>query len=70
MSEQIWSTFECIVLNNIVLATAEQDHASILKNYNDIVFYSTTPFCTFFLPDNVVFREKTSAQIRAKLEHI
>ena len=45
VSEQIWSTFECIILNNIILATAEQDHATILKHYN--VFYSTTTYCTF-----------------------
>ena len=63
----IWSDFESIVLSEIVCSFTEpQQDATILQLYNDIVHYSTAPFCIFFLPD-VTFREKNYTQLHAKL---
>ena len=71
MSAAIWSDFESIVLPEIVSSFTEpQQDATILRLYNDIVYYSTAPFCIFFLPDNVTFREKNYAQLHAKLQHV
>ena len=71
MSAAIWSDFESIVLSEIVSSFTEpQQDATILRLYNDIVYYSTAPFCIFFLPDNVTFREKNYAQLYAKLQHV
>ena len=71
MSAAIWSDFESIVLSEIVSSFPEpQQHATILRFCNDIVYYSTAPFCTFFLPDNVTFREKNYTQLHAKLQHV
>ena len=71
MSAAIWSDFESIVLSEIVSSFTEpQQDATILRLYNDIVYYSTAPFCIFFLPDNVTFREKNYAQPYAKLQHV
>ena len=58
MSAAIWSDFESIVLSEIVYSFSEpQPDATILRLYNDTVYYSTAPFCIYFLPDNVTFRE-------------
>ena len=70
MSAAIWSDFESIVLSEIVSPFSEpQQDATILRLYNDIVYYSTAPFCIFFLPDVVTFREKNYTQLHAKLQH-
>ena len=73
MSAAIWSDFESIVLSEIVSSFPEQEQdawPTILRLYNDIVHYSTAPFCTFFLPDNVTFREKNYMELHAKLQHV
>ena len=71
MSAAIWSDFESIVLAEIVSSFSEPQHdATILRLYNDIVYYSTAPFCIFLLPDNVTFREKNYTQLHAKLQHV
>ena len=70
MSAAIWSDFESIVLSEIVSPFSEpQQDATILRLYNDIVYYSTAPFCIFFLPDVITFREKNYTQLHAKLQH-
>ena len=43
-----------------------EETTPILKLFNDIVYYSKAPFCIFFLPDSVVFREKTYIQVVKK----
>ena len=71
LSAAIWSDFESIVLSEILSSCTEpQQDATILRLYNDVVYYSTAPFCVFFLPDNVTFREKNYTQLHAKLQHV
>ena len=42
----------------------------IVKLYNEIQYYANSRFCTFPLPENTVFRPKSSTQINGKLLHI
>ena len=68
LSTAIWSDFESIVLEEI--SASEQQDESMIKLFNDIVYYSKSSFCTIPLTEDIVFREKTSSQISAKIEHI
>ena len=70
LTEGVWSSFENIVLRHIVsIGGDNKNTACILKLYNDIVYYSTAPFCVAPLPENTVFRPKVHAQILAKLQY-
>ena len=64
LSEAIWSDFESIVLHEI--CSKLEDNNEILKLYNDIVDYSKTTYCLYPLPQDVVFRSKSAAQISCK----
>ena len=68
LSTAIWSDFESIVLEEI--SASEQQDENMTKLFNDIVYYSKSSFCTIPLTEDIVFREKTSSQISAKIEHI
>ena len=70
MSTAIWSDFESIILMEILQFHDQEDTTNITKLYNDIVYYSSSLFCTCPLPHTVVFREKTIAQIQSKLQHV
>lgn len=68
MSEGTWSNFENIVVKHIASLGGDYKNAAcVLKLYNDIVYYARAPFCILFLPENVIFREKSYAQVSAKL---
>ena len=41
----IWSNFETIVLSVVAKSEGISDCVSIKKLYNDIVYYSSAPFC-------------------------
>ena len=65
-----WSTFESIVLNEVHQVVEKISDEDTVKMYNDIKYYANSTFCTLPLPENVVFRSKSSAQINGKLLHI
>ena len=67
LSTAIWSDFESIVLAEICALGQQED---ITKFYNDIVYYSKSSFCMVPLKEGIVFREKTTSQLSAKLEHM
>ena len=68
LSEAIWSGFGTIALHEILVQEAELDNIS--KLYNDIVYYSLSSYCIAPLPGNVIFRKKTTQQIRSKVYYM
>ena len=68
VGEGAWSALESIVLNEI--CKDENEDVAILKLYNDIVYYSTTPYSIAPLPYKCILRNKNMVQIQAKKHHI
>lgn len=64
LGEHLWSDFESIVLNEILL----QEHVDVTELFNSIVEYSKCAFCTSPLDNSVIFREKTTSQVNSKIE--
>ena len=48
----------------------ENSDVDAVKMYNDIKYYSNSTLCTLPLPENVVFRFKSRAQIHGNLLQI
>ena len=69
ISEAVWSSFETIVLGEICKHYEAEEVSGIHELYNDIVYYSTSEFCTQPLQDKMVFRRKTGAQISSKIKY-
>lgn len=72
ISTALWSEFETIAILKVLkhLESNSEGDDDITKIYNDVVYYSKSLFCTLHLPEGAVFRNKTSTQIRCKLQHI
>ena len=71
ISSAIWSDFESIVLHETCTSLPTDAATSLItKVYNDVVYYSTSCFCTSPLTDDMVLREKTHTQITSKIQHI
>ena len=71
INETVWSTFEIIVLHEVVKCVSiSMNEISMHKVYNDVVYYASSPFSMYFLPKDIIFREKSDKQIHAKLHHI
>ena len=66
----VWSTFESIVLHEIQQIVEENANLDPTNMYNDVRNYATSTFCTIPLPENALFRSKSSAQINGKILHI
>ena len=66
VSEAIWSSFECIVLDELC-KSPDVESADFPKLYNSIVCYSTCNFCTMPLQDDVLFWTKQPSKSRARL---
>ena len=66
----VWSDFETILLSVVSDAakSASGEISTIVKLYNDTVYYSTALFCQKPLPHDIVFRKKSDIQIQAKLQ--
>lgn len=69
LSEGMWTFFESLVVHEISIVHKECDTSIITKIYNDIVSYSTAPYCVTSLPINIVFRNKTEMQVQRKIAH-
>jgi len=54
ISEAVWSSFETIVLGEICKHYEAEEVSGIHELYNDIVYYSTSEFCTQPLQDKMV----------------
>ena len=68
INETVWSTFEIIVLREVVKCVSiSMNIISMHKVYNDV---ASSPFSMYFLPKDIIFREKSDKQIHAKLHHI
>ena len=67
-SGAIWSDFESVVLYEI--NNQLEDVEDVFKLYNDMVYYSSAPYCVAALPHNVVFRSKKTVQVVSKLKNI
>lgn len=65
-----WSNFESIVLNQIYQILEKDQNVDAIKLYGDVVYYAHSNFCTSPLPDNIVFRMKSSNQVTSKLSYI
>ena len=65
-----WSNFESIVLNEIYYIAEKDQNVDAVKLYDDVVYYAHSNFCTSPLPDNIVFRKKSSKQVTSKLSYI
>ena len=70
LSKANWSTFENLVIHEILSENTLLDIDSITKIYDDIVFYSNAAYCLTTLPDEVVFRGKTEHQVESKINYI
>ena len=66
----VWSTFESIVLHEIQQIVEENVNPDPMNMYNDVRNYATSTFCTVPLPENALFRSKSSAQINGKILHV
>ena len=66
----IWSDFETIVLNVVAKSEGISDCLSIQKVYNDIVYYSSAPFCINQLTPDIIFWSKSLPQVEAKLHYM
>ena len=66
----IWSDFETIVLSVVRDNVSSEEVSKIVKQYNDIVYYSTAIFCYKPLPHDFVFRQKDEVQVKAKLVYM
>ena len=70
LSDAIWSDFETIIVMEVSQSSEYKDASTITKLYNDIVYYSSSLFCSCPLPHSVVFREKTIHQVQSKVQHM
>ena len=68
VSQAIWSEFETLVVHKISLQ--ECDITIISKIYSNIVYYANCSYCIAPLLKNVVFLNKTTDQIRSKVNHV
>ena len=65
ISRGVWSDFESILLSEVITrvsATNEQDdqfeYNIITKLYNEVVYYSTAPFCIYPIESSILLRKK------------
>ena len=58
ISKGPWSEFESLLLNQVISKFLPDDLAAITKLYNDVVYYSTSPFSIYPLPSDIVLRKK------------
>ena len=70
VTSTIWSDFETITLRELAKYEQLTNYPAIQKLYNDIVYYSTAPFCTNELTPDIIFRRKSLLQVQAKLQHM
>ena len=67
LREGVWSDFETIILQEIYNVQNTEDISAV---FNNLVLYSKSCTCSEPLPENVIFREKSQAQITSKLGHL
>ena len=59
-NETVWSTFEIIVLHEVVKCVSiSMNEISMHKVYNDVVYYASSPFSMYFLPKDIIFQENS-----------
>ena len=64
ISEALWSEFKTIALYEVYHKVKDMD--VVVKLYNDLVYYSGISCCVEPLPQSIVFRKKSIAQIIGK----
>lgn len=69
MSTSVWSSFESILLREIIKESKKDESIVPHKIYNDVVYYANSNFCTIHSNEVTVLRTKTNAQIQSKLSY-